>query len=90
MAPPDVIHDSGPSIHLDELGCLGLLADFRNVFVQHQVWPEVEHHTPQGDTLQSACRHIAGDIQTMARALALGIGDQAAISLMPAHPQATC
>jgi hypothetical protein len=28
-----VICDAGPLIHLDELGCLDLLADFRDVLV---------------------------------------------------------
>jgi hypothetical protein len=33
-------------IHLDELGCLDLLADFHIVFVPEQVWREVESHRP--------------------------------------------
>jgi hypothetical protein len=42
----DVVCDAGPLIHLDELGCLDLLADFRTVFVPEQVWREVEFHRP--------------------------------------------
>ena len=29
-----VVCDAGPLIHLDELGCLGLLSDFREVLDQ--------------------------------------------------------
>ncbi len=37
------ICDAGPLIHLDELGCLHLLTDFR-VWVPEAVWKEV--HAP--------------------------------------------
>ncbi len=40
----DVVCDAGPLIHLDELGCPDLLADFQTVFVPEQVWREVEFH----------------------------------------------
>ncbi len=43
---PLVICDAGPLIHLDELGCLDLLADFRNVLVPEAVWREVRRHRP--------------------------------------------
>jgi len=43
---PDVVCDAGPLIHLDELGCLGLLADFHTVSVPEQVWHEVESPRP--------------------------------------------
>lgn len=42
-----VVADAGPLIHLDELQCLGLLADFSEVRVPEAVWLEVEHHRPQ-------------------------------------------
>ena len=31
--PPLVVCDAGPLIHLDDLACLALLADFRDVLV---------------------------------------------------------
>jgi len=43
---PIVIADAGPIIHLDELGCLDLLADFDKVLVPEAVWLEVERHRP--------------------------------------------
>lgn len=41
-----VVCDAGPLIHLDELNCLDLLADFSRVVVPDVVWREVELHRP--------------------------------------------
>ena len=49
---PIVIADAGPVIHLDELGCLNLLADFGSVIIPEAVYQEVERHRPL--TLASA------------------------------------
>jgi predicted nucleic acid-binding protein len=91
----DVVCDAGPLIHLDELGCLDLLTDFQTVFVPEQVWREVEFHRP------GALEHSGIEYQKMAvvlseyepfqalvRALALDLGEQAALSLMASHPDA--
>jgi predicted nucleic acid-binding protein len=43
---PLVVCDAGPLIHLDELGCLDLLADFSEVLVPDAVWREVQRHRP--------------------------------------------
>jgi predicted nucleic acid-binding protein len=43
---PLVICDAGPLIHLDEVGCLDLLADFSAVLVPDAVWNEVQVHRP--------------------------------------------
>lgn len=43
---PLVVCDAGPLIHLDELGCLDLLADFSEVLVPEAVWVEVLKHRP--------------------------------------------
>ena len=43
---PLVVCDAGPLIHLDEVGCLDLLADFSAVLVPEAVWNEVEVHRP--------------------------------------------
>jgi hypothetical protein len=34
----EVVCDAGPLIHLDELGCLDMLADFSAVLVPDSVW----------------------------------------------------
>lgn len=41
-----VVCDAGPLIHLDQLDCLDLLADFSRIVVPDVVWSEVEHHRP--------------------------------------------
>ena len=43
---PLVVCDAGPLIHLDEVGCLDLLADFSEVLVPDAVWVEVLKHRP--------------------------------------------
>jgi predicted nucleic acid-binding protein len=43
---PLVVCDAGPLIHLDEVGCLDLLADFSEVLVPDVVWQEVWRHRP--------------------------------------------
>ena len=94
-APLDVICDAGPLIHLDELGCLDLLADFRGVFVPEQVWREVEHHRASAlkyreVSLQRVPVILSAEasFQSLVRALTLAVGEQAALSLMSRYPQA--
>lgn len=44
---PIVVADAGPIIHLQELDCLDILADFEKVYVPEAVWSEILHHQPQ-------------------------------------------
>lgn len=41
-----VICDAGPIIHLDELNCLDLLADFQEIILSDTVWKEIKRHRP--------------------------------------------
>lgn len=41
-----VILDAGPIIHLEELSCLSLLSDFKELLVLEAVWKEVVNHKP--------------------------------------------
>jgi hypothetical protein len=41
-----VILDAGPIIHLEELNCLSLLSDFKELLVPEAVWKEVVNHKP--------------------------------------------
>ena len=101
MGPPrgglsstEVVCDAGPLIHLDEIGDLDLLSDFRTVLVPAQVWEEVSRHRPPA--LQSVVhlQRISVDISTetqlqvLARTLSLASGEQAALSLMAFHSTA--
>jgi predicted nucleic acid-binding protein len=91
----EVVCDAGPLIHLDELGCLDLLADFQTVYVPEQVQREVEHHRPRalqhpdvGIELVAVALLDDVSFQTLVLALALGLGEQATLTLMVHHPDA--
>lgn len=43
-----VVCDAGPVIHLDELGCLNLLEDFKEVILTEAVWDEISLNRPAG------------------------------------------
>jgi predicted nucleic acid-binding protein len=90
-----VVCDAGPLIHLDELDCLDLLADFQAVLVPEHVWQEVETHRPRalshsGLEIQRVPTGISEDasFQALIKTLALDLGEQAALSLMTLHPDA--
>jgi len=42
-----IVADAGPLIHLDELGCLDILADYSEILLPEAVWHEVLIHRPQ-------------------------------------------
>ncbi len=90
-----VICDAGPLIHLDELDCLDLLNDFRDVFVPDQVWREVEYHRfsaleRSGIKLQRVPVIIPKDASfgALAQALSLDLGEQAVLSFAVLHSDA--
>lgn len=81
-----VVCDAGPLIHLDELGCLDLLADFAEVLVPEQVWLEVEKHRPetlskQGSLLSRVVVSdvVPTDLAAMAKVFALDAGELEAL-----------
>jgi predicted nucleic acid-binding protein len=91
----DVICDAGPLIHLHELSCLDLLSGFHRVLVPDQVWREVEHHRPgalelSGVEIQRTPVVLSenASLETLVRALALDLGEQAALALMSQYPKA--
>lgn len=90
-----VVCDAGPLIHLDELGCLDLLADFAQILVPDAVWAEVSQHRP--DALQSTDLQVDRvsmptpqnqGLRVLTQALALDAGETAALALMQVHPTA--
>lgn len=92
---PAIVCDAGPLIHLDELDSLALLADFGPILVPGQVWDEVNRHRPgifnsRQIDLQRKPVEISANLafQTLAQAMSLDLGEQAALSLMETHPQA--
>ena len=93
--PSIVVCDAGPIIHLDELDCLDLLADFDSILVPDLVWQEVAYHRPEalqrsGLSLKQVRITTGADAEltALARALSLDAGEEAALALMRQHPQA--
>jgi len=92
MAPldrPTVVADAGPIIHLDELRCLDLLADFSAVHTTEQVWREVVRHrprlTPQAIPqlrIEQATWPVGSAVTAMAEAFDLDAGEVSALGLV--------
>ncbi len=83
-----VVCDAGPLIHLDELGCIELLADFREVLVPSTVWREVETHRPTAlaNRRIAWCQIAAKEprsvaLQSLARSLPLHVGELEALQV---------
>jgi len=80
--------DAGPLIHLDELGCLDLLADLSPLVVPDVVWREVQRHRPLLQLCQiPGLRALPADVQpslelcTFVDTLGLDAGETAALAL---------
>ena len=97
MARPEpaglAVCDAGPLIHLEELGCLDLLADFSQVLVADVVWKEVQQHQPSAlrrrklkllrtESLPDASPQLS----QLADALLLASGEVGALRLMQENP----
>jgi predicted nucleic acid-binding protein len=92
MAPldrPIVVADAGPLIHLDELGCLDLLADFSTVYTTQPVWREVLRHRPAlapetipGLRVEKSVWPVGSAVMAMAEAFDLDTGEVSALGLM--------
>lgn len=87
-----VIADAGPLIHLDELACLDLLADFPSVLIPDAVWREVEAHRPFALAGKPFVRVEPGPLDPRVAALALTFtlhrGEREALSLAARFPEA--
>jgi predicted nucleic acid-binding protein len=82
------VSDAGPPIHLDELGCLDLLADFGKVLLPHEVWAEVGHHRPRlsiadlpGATVVDVVAKPSARLRSLGDSLGLDAGEKAALVL---------
>jgi predicted nucleic acid-binding protein len=87
--PSVVVCDAGPLIHLDELGCLDLLSDFRDVLVPDAVWNEVARHRPSAlrrrrVQLQrvNVSTKSADDLLRLAETFSLEAGEVESLTLM--------
>ena len=92
---PTAICDAGPLIHLDEVGCLDLLADFQTILVPEQVKREIAHHRPtvleapsKGMLFVPVPISAEPQFRALVKAFSLASGEQAALSLVWRHPEA--
>ena len=93
--PATVVCDAGPLIHLDELASLDLLAGFGEILIPEQVCAEVVRHRPKAlESIQlpwlRPSVEISGapNFQALMTAFSLGLGEQAALTLLQSRPQA--
>jgi len=90
-----VVCDAGPIIHLDELGCLHLLSDFKEILLSDTVWKEIGQHRPSAlkRTGLSLIRSrgvvpFNEPLLTMCKMFSLDAGEIEALALMEQVPQA--
>jgi predicted nucleic acid-binding protein len=93
LAPPIVVCDAGPLIHLDEVGCVELLADFPQVLVPLAVWDEVAKHRPSALTTGvvrfqkvTPGKALSTELDVLSRLLGLHRGEQEALQIAQAQP----
>ena len=90
-----VVCDAGPVIHLDELNCLDLLADFKEIILSSRVCEEIKWYRPsalkrQGLSFTTLTQRISPNepLLTICRIFALDAGETEALTLMQQNPQA--
>jgi predicted nucleic acid-binding protein len=86
--PPIVVCDAGPLIHLDEVGCVDLLADFPSVLVPVAVWDEVTKYRPHALThsevrfyKSTPPKSLSTELDVLSRVLGLHRGEQEALQV---------
>lgn len=90
----DVVCDAGPIIHLDELSCLDLLADFKEILLPLSVVEEIEKYRPVALTVKLPFRVLRTynpadeRLATMCRIFALDRGETESLLIMESYPDA--
>lgn len=89
-----VVCDAGPVIHLDELGCLDLLKDFKEVLLSNTVWEEIKRYRPSAlnkadlPFVQRPVKPPSGEpLLTLCKIFSLDAGEIEALALMEQRPQ---
>lgn len=92
---PRVVCDAGPIIHLDELNCLDLLADFQEILVPSKVYEEAQRHRPAAlqepnlsFTVRSVDVHADERLYAVCRIFSLDAGETEALILIKKNPDA--
>jgi len=90
-----VVCDAGPIIHLDELNCLDLFADFQEILISDTVWKEIKRHRPLAlKNPNLAFTRLPGRIPdneqllTVCRIFSLDAGEIEALAIVEKNPQA--
>lgn len=87
-----VVLDAGPAIHLDEIDCLHILADFKRIIVPKAVSLEIEYRRPvvfhKNIRFDKADVVIAETIHTTCKLFSLDTGEIEAIALCSNNPAA--
>jgi predicted nucleic acid-binding protein len=83
-----VVCDAGPIIHLDEVDCLDLLAEFAEVLIPDAVWIEIQRHRPTSLISPTAKflrvipnTPLTEELQTLSRLFALHAGELQALQV---------
>lgn len=86
---------AGPIIHLDELDCLYLIADFQENLLPESVWKEINQHHPSAlkksdlSLVRSSKNYPAGEkLHTMCRVFSLDAGETEALAILERNPDA--
>lgn len=90
-----VVCDAGPIIHLDELGCLKLLEDFKEILLPKTVLDEVKRYRPLALERSGLSVKLCSPefplhepLKTMCRSFSLDAGEIEALAVMEQNPEA--
>jgi len=89
------VFDAGPIIHLDELGCLDIISDFKENLLPNTVWEEISQYRPSalnrsGRSLTRLVKKYSPDeqLQIICRIFSLDAGETEALVIMGKYPNA--
>ena len=90
-----VVCDAGPAIHLDELGCLDLLQDFKEILLTDTIWEEIKRYRPSALTKanlvflkQTGDSPSSESLLALCKIFSLDAGEIEALALMEQRPKA--
>jgi predicted nucleic acid-binding protein len=94
-SPTRVICDAGPVIHLDEISCLDLLNDFKEIILPFSVEKEIALHRPSALTASNLTvkrlaesLDIGERLHTLCQIFSLDSGEIDSLILMQSYPAA--
>ena len=94
-SPTSVICDAGPIIHLDEINCLNLLNDFKEIILPLSVEREIAVHRPSALTASTLTvkrpaesLDIGEKLHALCQIFSLDAGEIESLVLMQSHPTA--